>query len=246
VPRSYRSGDFGRFRSDGTLEFRGRRDKQVKFRGFRIEPAEIEWALERLPGVRQSAVVVRHDGSDPPRLLAYVVARPGATLDALPLSLHGKLDRTSLPLSSPQTSARNRVRPRTACEQIVAGGMADLLGVEEVGIEDEFFEAGGHSLLGLALLGRLSKVFGVEVQVRSLIENPTAFALAAIIELAHHDGSHRSLVRAAARAKRANHCRNPRVLLGKRPGSVVKPPAGTTRSARRSEWPLPRSGVASR
>jgi amino acid adenylation domain-containing protein len=205
--RLYRSGDFGRFRPDGTLEFRGRRDDQVKIRGCRIEPAEVEWALHRLPGVRQTAVIAQREDPASTRLVAYVVPEPGVALepgqlriearrelppqlvpqefvvlDALPLSHHGKLDRAALPAPpAVRTAAWPPVPPRNAREEIVAGVMAEVLGVNEVGIEDQFFDMGGHSLLGLDLLERLSRVFGVEIPVRALIENPTAAGLAALI-----------------------------------------------------------------
>jgi acyl carrier protein len=227
--RLYRSGDLGRFRSDGTLEFRGRRDDQVKIAGCRIEPAEVEWALHRLPGVRQTAVIARRDGAGPTRLVGYVVPEPGRApapdqlrrearrelpphlvpqefviLDALPLSLHGKLDRAALPAPpSGRAAAPPSGPPRNAAEQIVAGVMAEVLGVDEVGIDDEFFDLGGHSLLGLELVGRLSRVLGVEIPVRALLEHPTPAGLAARLEederpergSAGPDRSRRSLVR---------------------------------------------------
>jgi amino acid adenylation domain-containing protein len=213
--RLYRSGDFGRVRSDGTLEFRGRLDDQVKIRGFRIEPAEIEWALHRLSGVQRGAVVARRDPRSAEQLVAYVVPTPGIVLDpdalrdelrldlpahlvphdivvidALPLSPNGKVDRASLPAPGPRTSTRTPVAPRNAREEIVAGVMAEVLGVEEVGVDDQFFDLGGHSLLGLELLARLSHVFEVDIPVPALVEHPTVAGLAAVIEQQdQHEGS---------------------------------------------------------
>jgi amino acid adenylation domain-containing protein len=225
--RLYRSGDLGRFLPDGTLEFHGRRDGQLKIRGYRIEPAEVEWALERLGGVRQCAVVGRADGSGSTRLVAYVVPEDEdaadadrlraktreelpahlvpqdfVLLDALPLSPNGKLDRAALPAPPARRGDRAGL-PRNAREEIVAGVMADVLGLEEVDVGAHFFDLGGHSLMGLELLERLSRVFAVEIPVRALMENPTAMGLAALVEAKwnrtwngapEHNGPPRSLV----------------------------------------------------
>src|SRR5262249_14014775 len=175
-------------------------------RGFRIEPAEIAWAVERLQGVRQCAVVARgEERSGSTRLVAYVVLETRADadpdrlrvaarhelpahlvphdfvfVDALPLSPSGRLAGRALP--PPPMRARPAAPPRNATAEIVAGVMADVLGVEEVGAQEHFFDLGGHSLLGLELLARLSRVLAVDIPVPALLENPTAAELAAIVE----------------------------------------------------------------
>ncbi|HSF39112.1 MAG TPA: non-ribosomal peptide synthase/polyketide synthase [Thermoanaerobaculia bacterium] len=198
--RRYRTGDLGRYRPDGDVEFAGRADAQVKIRGFRIEPGEIEAALARFPGVRESVVIVR-DG----RLVAYAVPRPGAeippagvraflaerlpgymvpadvvVLPALPLTRTGKIDRRALPAPE-RTAGEGAVAPRTATEETLAGLWRELLGVEDVGVEDDFFDRGGHSLLATQLLSRLRTSFGVELPLRALFERPTIAGMAALL-----------------------------------------------------------------
>ncbi|HEX8274264.1 MAG TPA: non-ribosomal peptide synthase/polyketide synthase [Longimicrobiaceae bacterium] len=200
--RLYRTGDRVRWLADGRLEFLGRLDEQVKLRGFRVEPAEVEAALAACPGVRQARVVVREDEPGDKRLVAYVVgdAEPDAlrarlraslpeylvpsalvALDALPLTPNGKLDRRALP--APEVGAgRGYVAPRTAAEEALAGIWASVLGAERVGAEDGFFELGGHSLLAMQVVSRVRKELGVEVPLRALFEAPTVAALAERVE----------------------------------------------------------------
>ncbi|MFF8594381.1 non-ribosomal peptide synthase/polyketide synthase [Streptomyces sp. NPDC015220] len=199
--RMYRTGDLAWWLADGTLEFAGRADHQVKLRGFRIEPGEIEAVLALCPGVAQAAVVVREDQPDDKRLVAYLVPAPqGApeaaelsdrlrrelpeymvpsafvTLEALPLTGNGKLDRAALP--APDYGAPGSGRgPRTPREQLLCGLFAQVLGREQVHIDDSFFDLGGHSLLAARLVSRVRETLGVEVGLRTLFEAPTVAGL---------------------------------------------------------------------
>ncbi len=201
--RMYRTGDLARWRPDGTLEFLGRADQQLKVQGFRVEPGFIEAELTRLDGVRDAVVVGQPDDNGGKRLLAYVVLDgPHSDLDAvgarlreqlratlpaamvpwavlvrseLPLNKNGKVDRRALPAASrvPRNVWNPFVAPRTTTEQRLADLWGDVLGVEPVGVEDDFFDLGGHSLLVAELLGRLKVVFDVEVPARVLYLQPT-------------------------------------------------------------------------
>ena len=200
--RMYRTGDLARWRADGTLEFLGRADAQVKLRGFRIEPGEIEAALMRHPAVAQAAVVARADqpgeqaagrlcggrrgadrrcggvaGACRRSLPDYMVPSAFVVLDRLPLTPNGKLDRRALPAPD-LTPAMVRRAPRTPHEEILCGLFAEVLGVERLGIDDNFFDLGGHSLLAIRLIGRIRAVLQVELAIRSLFEAPTVEALA--------------------------------------------------------------------
>jgi amino acid adenylation domain-containing protein len=200
--RVYRTGDRVRWLEDGTLEFLGRMDQQVKVRGFRVEPGDVEAALLEHPEVREAAVVARAGAPGETRLVAYVVggaagealrahlaARlpdhmvPAAfvAMDALPLNPNGKLDRRGLP--APEYGAgAEYVAPRTPGEEVLAGLWAEVLGVERVGVEDDFLQLGGHSLLAVRLLSRVHEAFGVEVPLRALFEHPTVAALARAVD----------------------------------------------------------------
>ncbi|HEV7372152.1 non-ribosomal peptide synthetase, partial [Arenibaculum sp.] len=192
--RLYRSGDLARWRADGSLEFLGRNDFQVKVRGFRIELGEIEARLSGCPGVREAVVVARED-----RLAAYYTtaagAQPGAEvlrahlgsalpdymvpaayvrLDALPLTANGKLDRKALPAPDDDAyGTRSRVAPRTPIEEEVARIWAELLGVDEVGVTDDFFQLGGHSLLATRVVSRIQDSLGADLPLRVLFDRPT-------------------------------------------------------------------------
>ncbi|GAB2962976.1 non-ribosomal peptide synthetase [Saccharothrix stipae] len=189
--RMYRTGDLVRLRHDGVLEYVGRADDQVKLRGFRVEPAEVRAAVDRHPGVRQSAVVVRED-----RLVAYVVGGvtpaevrehvmallpehlvPSAVvvLDELPRTPNGKLDRRALPAPS---HAAGDGEPRTPQEEILCGLFAQVLGLPAVGAEDDFFALGGHSLLATRLVSRVRGALGAELGIRDLFAAPTPRGLA--------------------------------------------------------------------
>ncbi|MGA6876376.1 amino acid adenylation domain-containing protein [Streptomyces pratensis] len=200
--RMYRTGDLVRRDPDGTLHHVARSDQQIKLRGHRIEPAEIEAVLRSDDSVRAACVVVREDLPGDRTLTAYVVPAPGHTpdpdllasyvgrrlpaymvpatiqcLDALPLTANGKLDRSALPAPATAPATGNRA-PRTAHEEILAGLFADVLGVERVGIDDSFFALGGHSLLATRLVGRVRTALDTETEIRTLFENPTVATLA--------------------------------------------------------------------
>jgi amino acid adenylation domain-containing protein len=205
--RLYRTGDLGRLRGDGRLEFHGRRDGQVKIAGQRVELAEIETALAAAPGVRQAAVVLdrtqggagrlvayvtRHgdDGATPEswraflgdRLLAHMVPAEFVVLDDLPLTGNGKLDRARLAALAPRTSrAADAVAPRTPAEEAVAGVWRAVLGAAGVSVTDDFFAAGGNSLLAIQVARLLSDASGVEVPVRLVLTRPTVEGQAAAL-----------------------------------------------------------------
>jgi len=206
--RLYRTGDLARFLPDGQIEFIGRADEQVKIRGHRIEPNEIVAAINRHHGVRASAVVPRTENGGEKRLIAYVVSSgtkltrdvlqdhlqthlpdymvPVAfvQLDSLPLNSSGKLDRAALPAPSAANTLADHVyiAPRTPVEARVVAILAELLGLERVGIDDNFFFLGGHSLLGTQLIARVRNTFDVELSLRTVFDSPTAAELSDEIE----------------------------------------------------------------
>ncbi|MBZ4411223.1 amino acid adenylation domain-containing protein [Myxococcus sp. XM-1-1-1] len=207
--RMYKTGDLARYLPDGTLEFLGRIDDQVKLRGFRIELGEIEAALRQHPEVLDAAVAVRAEAQGDKRLVAYLVwktstARPGVvelrrfladslppymvpsafvTLAALPLTSHGKVDRRALP--APDTSrpelAAAYVLPGTELEQTLAALWRSLLRVDRVGVDDNFFELGGHSLLATQMHHQLQETLKRELPLVQLFQHPTIRSLAAYL-----------------------------------------------------------------
>ncbi|MFE2752599.1 amino acid adenylation domain-containing protein, partial [Actinosynnema sp. NPDC059335] len=204
--RLYRTGDLVKWRRDGNLDFLGRVDHQVKVRGFRIEPGEIEAVLAARPGVAQVVVVPRQERTGGKRLVAYAVPEPGAVLDpaalrddvravlpdymvpsalvvldALPLTPNGKVDRAALPEPAPVRAGAG-APPRTRAERLLAGHFAEVLGLPAVGVDDDFFELGGHSLLATRLVGRVRAALGVDLGIRAVFEAPTVAQLAVVLD----------------------------------------------------------------
>ncbi|MFJ8663641.1 amino acid adenylation domain-containing protein [Streptomyces sp. NPDC093795] len=205
--RMYRSGDLVRRRDDGELEFLGRSDGQLKIRGHRIEPGEVEGTLVRLPGVAQAVVDVQGSGADR-RLVAYAVpAAPGALtadglrerlaallpdhlvpsafclLDAVPLTSNGKVDRKALPaVDWVGQSGVGHVAPATPTETVLAGIWAELLGLENPGVHDNFFRIGGDSIGSVRMLSRAADALGVRLPPRSVFDRPTIAGLAALLD----------------------------------------------------------------
>jgi len=206
--RLYRTGDLGCFAPDGSIEFHGRADDQVKIRGYRIELNEVASALLKHPGVRGTTVVASEDEQGEKRLVAYLVPQtelptlselrdflgqtlpdymiPAAfvTLEALPIGPNGKVDRAMLPPPNDGNMLRNEasVGPRTPTEQRIAAIVGSLLGVDNVGVEDNFFFLGGNSLFGTQVIARLRDAFNVEVSLLALFDHPTVGACAAEVE----------------------------------------------------------------
>ncbi len=197
--RLYRTGDRVRLRADGRLEFLGRLDEQLKVRGFRVEPGEVTAALLTHPGVREAAVAADGDrlvayvaGSAGPdelrghlaaRLPAHLVPTAWVPLDALPLTVNGKVDLTALPAPEPATAAQIAA-PRTDAEVLVAGVWAAVLGLDagQIGAHDDFFALGGHSLLATRVAALLRNAVEVDVPIRTVFDQPTVEKLAAAVE----------------------------------------------------------------
>jgi nonribosomal peptide synthetase DhbF len=221
--RMYRTGDLVRWTGDGELVYVGRIDDQVKVRGFRVEPGEIETVLGHHPDVGRVAVVVREDGTGGKRLVAYVVPARGRSVDeaelrahvagrlpefmvpsavvvlpSMPLTLTGKIHRRLLP--APDFGRAATRAPRTAREAMLCDLFAEVLGVERVGTEDSFFDLGGHSLLATRLASRVRAEVGVDVELRTIFEAPTVLALADRLERARR--TRRPALRPMARTER--------------------------------------------
>jgi len=207
--RMYLSGDLAKWLPDGTIAFLGRIDSQVKIRGFRIETSEVEAALRQQPGVRAAVVIARDERPGEKQLVGYVeLETPGSAtgqtlreslkallpdymlpsgvvvLDRIPMTANGKVDRQALPgLERP---AADYVAPETDTEQRVAEVWQETLGLERVGRTDNFFEIGGHSLLGIQTMVRLGKAFGLELPHRMILDAPVLCDMAAAIQARLH------------------------------------------------------------
>jgi acyl carrier protein len=203
----YKSGDLARYRSDGTLEYLGRADDQVKVRGYRVELGEIEATLAAQPDVKTCAVLAREDDPGNKQLVGYIVSRNGEMLqtselhtflknrlpeymvpaqfvflDSLPLTPNGKVDRKSLPAPSNRSAGKGGP-PQTETEKAVAAIWGQLLRVDGLGIEDDFFDLGGHSMTAVGLVARLRAAYDVNVELAILFERPTIAGLSEAIDL---------------------------------------------------------------
>jgi amino acid adenylation domain-containing protein len=208
--RLYRTGDLVRWREDGTLEYLGRVDLQVKLRGFRIELEEIEALLDTHPDISGAAAVVREDNPGDQRIVAYVVPVEGRTvemeqlrrlcktklapymvpstfvqLEAFPTTPNRKLDRRALPApdGARPDLARSYVAPETPVEETLASIWSEVLGVDRVGVDDEFFDLGGHSLLAVKMLARLQESFGLDLYLGAVFEHSTVRELAGAVTI---------------------------------------------------------------
>jgi amino acid adenylation domain-containing protein len=209
--RLYRTGDLARYRADGNIEFLGRVDEQVKIRGFRVEVGEVEAVLAQHAGVRECVVVAREDDRGSTRLIAYVVGNNGdlqtaelrdylkqrlseymlpsaiVRLDAFPLTPNGKLDRKALPVPDGADSETDGpyVAPRSELEGLIADVWREALEVERVGVQDNFFNLGGHSLLLIRVNNLLREALRIELPVVELFKYPTVSALAEHLSRSH-------------------------------------------------------------
>ncbi|BDH71568.1 hypothetical protein MTP06_50170 [Streptomyces sp. PLM4] len=211
--RMYRSGDLARWLPDGTLEHLGRADDQVKVRGYRIELGEIETALTTHPHIHETLVTTHHDHDGHRRLLAYLVTDTPLTpaqlrthlaatlpdhmipalyipLDRLPLTPSGKVDRRALPQPDTQTEPTNTTEhtpPRTPTEHLLATTWATVLGTEEIGIHDNFFDLGGDSILSIQVVSHVRRELGARLSPRLLFAHPTVAELAVAVDAADAD-----------------------------------------------------------
>ncbi|MGP6429159.1 amino acid adenylation domain-containing protein [Pseudomonas paraglycinae] len=202
--RLYRTGDLARYRADGQLEFLGRNDSQAKLRGLRLELGEIETRLADIPGIRESVVLLRQDSPGEPRLVAYYCGKPDTTLsprslreqlqvslpdymvptafvrlDSLPLTANGKVDRPGLPAPDAEAFDQQEYQaPEGSLETALAAIWADVLGIERVGRQDQFFALGGHSLLVMRVLAQVRHMLGLEVAPSTLFAAPVLAAFA--------------------------------------------------------------------
>jgi acyl carrier protein len=205
----YGTGDLCRYRADGNIELLGRIDQQVKIRGYRIELGEVEAVLGEQEGVREAVVAAREDEVGELRLVGYVVAEEQAEpsvgelrsflkeklpdymipsgfvlLDAIPMTPSGKVDRRALPAPEGMQleSGEGYVAPGTPIEEAVAATWAEVLGLEKVGVSDDFFDLGGHSLLAIKIVSKLMSKLKVDLSLRSMFDEPTVGQLAEHIE----------------------------------------------------------------
>ncbi|MFD3328035.1 amino acid adenylation domain-containing protein [Streptomyces sp. NPDC058701] len=230
-PRMYRTGDLARWRADGALEYLGRGDDQIKVRGYRVEPGEIEAALTALPGITQAVVLARGEGvrqnlvaylerpagGEPPAaaelraalgevLPDYMVPARYVVLERMPLLAHGKVDRKALPAPADGPPAGAHVDPEDGTEQVIAAMWADLLDLPRVGALDDFFELGGHSLLATQVVARMRRAFpdlATPVAVMDLFRHPTVRRLAALVATPEADRGPRRLLHLLTPERRA-------------------------------------------
>ena len=226
--RVFRTGDIVRFRNDGQLEFHGRRDGQIKLRGYRIELGEIEAILAKCRAVKEATVIVREDEPGDQQLVAYVVARVGEPFDpdavrtvlkavlpgymipadfvvlaSMPLTPNGKVHRTALPASRHHSISVSEVHPEivmTPAQRKVAELWAEILRTDRVSLHDNFFDAGGHSMLVVKLHAALKREFESDLTLTELFQHTTVAAQAARVTLAADDNA--ALRRAEARARK--------------------------------------------
>ena len=202
----YKTGDRARYLPDGTLEFMGRFDNQVKIRGLRIELDEITTVLNQHPKIQQGIVVAREDKPGDKRLVAYIIAAKNLTtkelrsylreilpnymvptalvfLKALPLMPNGKINQQALPVPAPQSETTKFVEPRTSVEEKLSQIWGDLLKIKQVSIHDNFFELGGHSVLATQITSRINDHFRINLRLRSIFETPTIAELGDLITI---------------------------------------------------------------
>jgi hypothetical protein len=215
--RIYRTGDLGRKRPDGCLEHLGRKGLQVKIRGFRVELEEVEAILRLHPAIRESVVEARTDESENHRLVAYIILQQDEALtttelsaylrtklpdymvpsafvimNSLPLTPTGKIDRRALP--QPDKAARDSklpfVAPRNSVERELTEVWCEILGLDRVGIHDNFFDLGGHSISATQIVARLQRIFHLDLPLATLLVNPTVSGMAEVINqyLEHGEG----------------------------------------------------------
>jgi pristinamycin I synthase-3/4 len=206
--RMYKTGDLVRYRADGNVEFVGRNDGQVKIRGHRIEPAEVEAVLLHCPTVREAAVIAPRDALGEPRLVAYVTQAAGDSLnaielrkrlrallpeymlpsaivllEAMPVTPNGKIDRARLPvIEGKRTEIAEFIAPRTATEEALAEIWCEMLELDRVGVDDDFFVLGGHSLMAIRVVARVRTALSVELALKELFECRTLGQLAERID----------------------------------------------------------------
>ncbi|MGR8930699.1 MAG: amino acid adenylation domain-containing protein [Gammaproteobacteria bacterium] len=216
--RLYRTGDLGRWKADGTLEYLGRNDFQVKLRGFRIELGEIEAQLAGHPDVREAAVMARENNSGDPRLVAYYASDselsiqmlrgflserlpdymiPSAfvRLANLPLSPNGKLDRNALPVETVPSPMRTTIEPRTPEEQKIAQIWQSIFDIDCLSVDDNFFELGGHSLQAVKMVAKVEAEFGKQLPLVALFKAPTIEQLARLITEQPSEGAWETVVK---------------------------------------------------
>jgi amino acid adenylation domain-containing protein len=272
--RLYGSGDLGRYCANGEIEYLGRMDQQVKIRGHRVEPGEIETALAQHPDIRESAVVAREETPGDVRLIAYLVPRgemapsdsrlraflkrslpaymmPSAfvPIQRLPLTPSGKVDRQALrsPASRTRELEEDFVAPRDPTELAVAKIWGEVLGLDRLGAHDDFFERGGHSLMAIQVVSRIRDWFGVEVPIQTLFDSPSVAEFAEVLAKAPEAARSASSIprldreshRASSSAWATLRRRTPLTRRGKVDRQALRSPASRSRK-REEDFVAPR------